>query len=165
MQAGNDHMHNFLYRVCRQAGLGRIAANSLTGCAIAIVSAAVPAGLAMTGVLARRRYCGVAGVFCRLHRSSHRGCSRLLKDDSRAVCQLGSWFLRLQAYKVKKYPSECPKPSLALTLALNEVFFLRCSPHDQWFLHRHKGIAIGDPFHGAHSAGAVIARAHKHRIG
>ena len=49
MQAGNDHTHNFLYRVCRQAGLGRIAANSLTGCAIAIVSAAVPAGLAMTG--------------------------------------------------------------------------------------------------------------------
>ena len=63
MQAGNDHTHNFLYRVCRQAGLGRIAANSLTGCAIAIVSAAVPAGLAMTGVLARTDTAAWLGYF------------------------------------------------------------------------------------------------------
>ena len=86
MQAGNDHTHNFLYRVCRQAGLGRIAANSLTGCAIAIVSAG-PCGAGDDRCVGTYRYCGLAGVFCCLHRSSHGGCS-LAKDDSRAVCQL-----------------------------------------------------------------------------
>ena len=78
MQAGNDHTHNFLYRVCRQAGLGRIAANSLTGCAIAIVSAVVPAGLAMTGVLARTDTAAWLGYFV-AYIVLHTVAARLLK--------------------------------------------------------------------------------------
>ena len=78
MQAGNDHTHNFLYRVFRQAGLGRIAANSLTGCAIAIVSAAIPAGLAMTGVLARTDTAAWLGYFV-VYIVLHVATARLLK--------------------------------------------------------------------------------------
>ena len=78
MQAGNDHTHNFLYRVCRQAGLGRIGANSLTGCVIAIVSAAVPTGLAMTGVLARTDTVAWLAYFV-AYIVLHLGAARLLK--------------------------------------------------------------------------------------
>ena len=78
MQAGNDHTHNFLYRVCRQAGLGRIGANSLTGCAIAIVSSAVPTGLAMTGVLARTDTVAWLAYFV-AYIVLHLGAARLLK--------------------------------------------------------------------------------------
>lgn len=63
MQAGDDHLHNFLYRVCRQAGLGRVAANSLTGCTIAAVSAGVPSVIALTGVLERGDTAAWLGYF------------------------------------------------------------------------------------------------------
>ena len=42
MRAGNDHSHNYLYRMLRERGLGQVFANSMTGCAIAIGSAVIP---------------------------------------------------------------------------------------------------------------------------
>lgn len=78
MQAGNDHTHNFMYRVCRQAGLGRVAANSITGCAIATLSAAVPSTIALTGVLGRVDTAAWLGYFI-CYIIFHLSASRLLK--------------------------------------------------------------------------------------
>lgn len=78
MQAGNDHTHNYLYRVCRRLGLGRVAANSLTGCAIATLSAVVPSVIALTGVLGRGDTTAWLGYFI-CYIIFHLAASRLLK--------------------------------------------------------------------------------------
>ena len=49
-QAGNDHLHNYLYRVLRTWGWNRIVANSTTGCFLGAVSASLPASLVLVGV-------------------------------------------------------------------------------------------------------------------
>ena len=49
-QAGNDHLHNYLYRVLRTWGWNRIVANSATGCFLGAVSASLPASLVLLGV-------------------------------------------------------------------------------------------------------------------
>jgi UDP-N-acetylmuramyl pentapeptide phosphotransferase/UDP-N-acetylglucosamine-1-phosphate transferase len=49
-QAGNDHLHNYLYRVLRAWGWNRIVANSTTGVFLGSVSALLPASLVLLGV-------------------------------------------------------------------------------------------------------------------
>ena len=51
LQAGNDHLHNFLYGLLRKRGVDHIAANSVTGCFLGGLSALLPASLVLVGVL------------------------------------------------------------------------------------------------------------------
>ena len=48
-QAGNDHLHNFLYELLRRWGFARVVANSTTGCFLGTVSALLPAALVFWG--------------------------------------------------------------------------------------------------------------------
>lgn len=50
LQAGNDHLHNYLYGLLREWGWNYIAANSTTGCLVGTVSAVLPASLVLLGV-------------------------------------------------------------------------------------------------------------------
>jgi UDP-N-acetylmuramyl pentapeptide phosphotransferase/UDP-N-acetylglucosamine-1-phosphate transferase len=49
-QAGNDHLHNYLYGLLRKWGWNRIVANSATGCFFGAVSALLPASLVLSGM-------------------------------------------------------------------------------------------------------------------
>ncbi|MDB2416825.1 hypothetical protein N9W42_05605 [Pseudomonadales bacterium] len=51
LQAGDDHLHNRLFASIRSKVENQIVANSLTGCIIGFVSGALPATLAVTGVI------------------------------------------------------------------------------------------------------------------
>ena len=51
LQAGDDHLHNRLFAVIRSKVKSQILANSLTGCAIGLFSAVLPAALIVTDTL------------------------------------------------------------------------------------------------------------------
>lgn len=50
-QAGDDHLHNYLYRLLSKSGCNHLVANSVTGCFLGVVSSLLPACLALSSVL------------------------------------------------------------------------------------------------------------------
>lgn len=52
MLAGDDHLHNQFFKAIRRKVKHQLVGNSLTGCTIGLFSAALPAALGVTGVLA-----------------------------------------------------------------------------------------------------------------
>ena len=58
LRAGDDHLHNHLFKAIRLKVKHQLVGNSLTGCVIGLLTAALPAALGMTGVLATNNAVG-----------------------------------------------------------------------------------------------------------
>ena len=71
---GDDHLHNYAYKVLRDLGWHRTLANSVTEVVLGLVSACVPCSLIFLGHGCHQGYHVLAGIFSRV------------RDDTLCVC-------------------------------------------------------------------------------